>query len=362
MGLIGWVPGITQNSLQFMVFDYGSLLLFGISIMNKPQREFENYNIFLILAACILTALINNYKAYPVNLVHVVSGCLIYFSVVRSLKDYVGIIKLLAFICFLNLAMACTQKLGFNPLYTVFTENPSIQRDHFSMPGFMARNYHLSYLLMVTVPLVFFAKERFKTASVILLAFSALVFIVLTKSYAILLGFAVMALYYLHIKKNYFAIWILTMMLATGVIFNHKTILGKLSVRSEAYQYILKESFINPFVGNGLGSFEMNTGAGSDKPLLASSFNQYLKLGYELGIVGFGVIIHGLWKYYRRFKYFMEPHFIIALLGAFTYPMFHEVMRFARLDIILLTLIAMFEINCINRREYVNGRNNKSQV
>ena len=347
-----WFPGITQNNWQFFIFDYGSLLLFGLSTFRKSEREFRNYNVFLILICSVLVTILNNFKAFPVDLIHVIAGCLLYFSIVRSLKDFKGTIKVLFWIAIINSIVAGFQILGFDPLYAPDPENQFMQKEHLTITGLMGRSYHLSYFLSTVSALSFFLNPIWWSVILIIISFGILLF---TKSYVLIFSLSCLLLFF--IKKRFLFIGvfgILILILILGYL-NISRLQNKLHIRLPTYAYIIKESIVNPFKGYGLGSFDVISkdnliGLGNEEPIkIISSYNQYLRIGYELGWTLTIAIFTGVFFYFKKLG--INKVCILICIPLLLFPMFHEILRFARLDVLIIISFALLEIFLLTKKE-----------
>lgn len=342
-----WLPGIKQNSLQFICLNYGALILFSLAMYSGKQRESRNPFIPLIFGAVIGLSLIINPKAYPVGLLYVTSGALLYYSIVFGVKDGKKILWALVAICGVNIVISLCQKFGFYLIYdNVGITNGSFIQAHLSMPGLMGRNYHLSYMLIFVAPLCFILNKYLGIIAVII----STVFVFLVESYICKLSLGIMLFVLLSSKVNVKILIVLALIAASTIIFLKKDkIKGKIAVRLPAYHYIMNESLVNIFKGKGLGSFDIDSGINSNNPKFESSFNQYLKIIYEIGLIPFIAIAGVIVAYFRKFKS-KSIYFMASLSSILTYPMFHEVLRFARLDILIITVLALFEVSCIDRQ------------
>lgn len=355
LSMLVWFPGMTQNGVQFIFFDYGALVLFGLSTMLPARREVGHGNILLIIALCVIGALLNNYKAYPVGMIHLISGCLLYVAAVRNIEKVERVIFFLILLCAINMFFSVLQCFGIDFLYdrlrSIKENNETIQNMHFSMPGLMARNYHLAYILTICTPLAFLLTWQIGIGFTL----ASLVIIFLVKSYAVVLAFSCMALFLFFRKmttvfcfdplRTFIAI---VLILAAVVAMNFKQIPIKLGVRKDAYMYVMREAFVNPFKGNGIGSFEVDANLYGDAPKFSSSYNQYLRLAYELGLFPVITIFVGAVLYFKKVKSFSNG-IAAAIVAILAFPMFHEVMRFARLDLIIIAVLSIFEVDRLER-------------
>ena len=346
-----WASGMIQNSLQFLMFDYGSLLLFGVAMLNPQVRECKNPVPLLIALFTIIIGVSNNPMGYPVALITVTSGVILYYAMVTRLKDVKGVIKLLLFMAAINVVVSLIQKYGFYFIYEKTVGNMTLYDYHLSMPGFMGRNYHLSYMLIFLAPLGFLFSPVIGVVGLLI----AGAFAVLLKSYTCMLAFILMVAFLStkYIKKNYIITFLLIAFSLT-LFFHHKKLMVKLAPRLESYQFLVKQVTVNIFKGFGVGTFDRNVDLYAEDNTIESSFNQYLRSMYEFGLLPFIAMVIVCFNYFKRFPY--HNRFMLAsIIGILIYPMLHEVCRFARLDILILTIFAIFEIDCIETQSLINN-------
>jgi len=280
-------------------------------------------------------------------MIHLVAGVLLYYAIVLGVKNPRKILWTFAAVMVVNIVIAIAQKTGFYLVYdTGSITNTSIKESHLSMPGLMGRNYHLGYIMVFLTPLCFILKKWLGWIMMLI----SLLFIVLIESWACRLAFGTMSLVLLSrmIPKRYLLISIL---LIAGLVTSlyHPVLQRKIRVRTDSYNYIINESLINIFKGRGIGTFDIDTRLYDADSIVESSFNQYLRTIYEMGIIPFLIMCMAFWKYFKSFTS-KNIYFLASIAAILTYPMFHEVLRFARFNILIIAVVALFEISCINRQ------------
>ena len=279
-------------------------------------------------------------------MIHIIPGCLLYYTLVKYLDNIKDVIYFLFWIAIVNSIVAIFQIFGFDSLYVFSPENQAIQGQHLTVTGFMARSYHLMYFLIVVFTLASLIGRKYQ----IVLAIVCSILLFKIKSYALILAFFCV-LYFIWRKKSIlvsylFGAFLITCVSAFIIIpqLRHKII-----IRLPAYSVLIKESFVNPFKGYGLGTFDLisqeslDTLGGKETTVkVDSSYNQYLKLGYELGWIPFLIICYGIIRYFRRFE--LNRVVMTATIPILLFPMFHEVLRFARMDILIIFVFALLDI------------------
>jgi len=322
-------------------------LLFGLSLCLPPVREFRNYNILILFFITILPVVFKNYLAYPIDLIHITAGCLLYYAIVRSVKDMRGILKTFAIICFINIPILILQFFGLGIVYLPL---------HYV--GLMGRAYHLGYLAVIMTPFLF---EHGKKGYLLSVLFVLTAFLI--KSMAINVSLAAGLIGYMFFKFNKKTVVISSIVLIMGtmsyyLIFDRAYFKNKFDEprRKSAYSYLIKESFMNPIIGNGPGSldndakFVTRIGTDSDSYIVYSSYNQILRTAYEYAWLPLLALFYGAYRYFRKI-WIAEPCFMGAFAAMFAYPMFHEALRFARLLAIIIPIIALYEAYCLDKRK-----------
>lgn len=347
--LCGWWPGFTQSGLQLAVLDYGGPILFAASLFIAQKKKMDNWAIGMILVVCFASSAILSLKAYPVDLVHVVAACLAYIAIVSSLKDPKFLAKILITIGLINVIVALSQKIGFDPIYMVDPANNNIQIQHLSMPGFMGRNYHLGYYLLVTVPIAFYIKY---SLGFIYFGLAALMtFLIgsfaLYLSLAALIGYGLYKWYSLHRWLPKSILWIPVAVMAVCFVYTMpmSAVNNKIHVRSEVYAFSIKEIFTNPLVGHGLGSFERDT----EVKGYGGAFNQPIKIAYELGLMPTTAIVMAILLYAWSIGP-LNGLLVAAAMLLCLFPMFHETLRFTRLTALSLFILALLEMDSLDKR------------
>lgn len=339
-----WLPDISQNGLQMLVLNYMGPLLLALAFFFGAKRVIVNPFIPVILLVSILVSLIVAPRGYPIGMISLVSGSMLYYAILLGVKDIKKIIKVLALVAIINIFFAIASLVGFPLVYDNHDiTNMSILGSHLSTVGLMGRSYHLAFLLILVAPLIFLVNRY---AGYVAIGVAA-IFSIIIESYACRLALiaAILILIYKKVSLKAFLV-IIAILLATGFHYSDK-IMHKIKIRLPVYNQITNESLVNIFFGNGIGSLDLNKGLYDVDSTFESSFNQYLRIGYEVGVVPLLLILGSIWNYFKRFLY-KNPYFIASLAVILIYPIFHEVLRFARLDILIIAIVALFEIDCID--------------
>ncbi len=343
-----WLPGITQSGLQLMILDYFGPLLLAASLLFPSERETRNPAPLLLIAACVCTTIFTNFRGYPSDLIHITGACCIYWALVRNLKDPKGLAAVIAYIAIANITLALCQKSGFNPIYVTEPALNKIQELHLSMPGVMGRNYHLSYFIIAAIPLAFYFNWRIG----MLLTMLASVAVFLIGSYILVFSLLAVILYGLsQWIDTRVVLCIVLVALGAGIGLKHETIANKLMVRKEVYAFSVQEIVANPFVGHGLGTFDVAINLDSNTPKFDSSYNQWLKAAFEIGLLPILLVVMAMWRYFKSFRTF-NAYILVAICALMFFPMFHETLRFARLTTLSVVILSLLEITCLeqNRR------------
>ena len=141
---------------------------------------------------------------------------------------------------------------------------------------------------------------------------------------------------------------------------------SSLGTRWPAWEYMLKEGFINPFIGCGLGMFSQDVSMMFGNSLIQDSYSDYFRLIYEFGPTMFLILAVSAFLYYKRLflqarKYF-TPKILLASVTAILICMLQrDVLTVVRLAIPSVIILALFEASCLDSITK-EACNDKSQI
>ena len=333
-----WLSGFTQSSLQMLFFNYGTIILFGLGILLPAKREFQNYNLFLFIIFAIVISSVRNPHSLSISLLNVIFGSMLYFIVVRNAENVNNILKIFVWLGLLNIGVSAFQAIGIDFIYREKV-----------ICGLMTHKNHLAVFLALIAPILLSKSRLF-----LLLLIPSLI---LTHSLSGILGLVIGAiiLIYFRIKNNllkFLAIGLsLAGLLAATVIFWQGY---KLDSRLPVWNILLKEVFINPFVGKGLDSFKMlSASLTTDKIPVILVYNEYINAFFEWGIIPVLILMYSLFRYYKDiFIYSRASLTLLASIAAFLAMMcFQDPLHLTRLAVPFLIIVALFEVSCIDNKE-----------
>lgn len=338
-GVCGYVPFMSQMGFQSVILDFGGPSLFALHFYSQ-NRICRNLGIGVLLLACIWTSLFLSVIKYPVGIIHVISGCMAYYAIVCGVNDVKSIAKVLVLAGCINIVIAFCQRFGFDPIYVVSSQNPSVQEQHFSMAGIMGRNYHLGYLLAVTSPLAIYLNFRI---GIIYTIISGII-IYWVGSLSVGIAFIVTLLFFLSRWVNKTILFAVCGLMIIPFILHFQEILSKFSLRKDALEFCIRSYLENPFIGHGLGSFTGGT-------YTLNPFSQLTTSLFEIGLIPSVVIIFSSIKYFKSIGIPLRTLWA-SVSALMTYPLFHDTFIFARLSILTISVLALCEIEGLNRRGY----------
>lgn len=321
-----WLPGISQDGLQLMLLDYGSIVLFFLSYLFSRENKTRLYFLpVLMLSACVVSLI--SCRGFNIDVLHMLCFSLLAMTVLQERLSVRDLADCFACVAFINIFMFILQINGLN---LVYADN---QIDILNHPGLMARNYHLGYFLSFSSPL--FLAIPFGWA----LALASLLVIIKVKSWACLGGFVLgmLALAFFKSKKLYKIIFLCALsvfLVSIPFILKNTVVAGHFLCRTDSWTFVLREGLVNPLFGVGLGTLEPTMI--NNNLFLAYSCSDYFKYIFELGLLPVCLII---FSFFYRIK--INPYLIGALIAASFYPAFHEVLRFPRFVILLTPLLAL---------------------
>jgi len=341
-----WLPGFTQNNLQMMIFNYGAVLLFGIGIILPKQREFKNYNLFLLLLLSMIVTIFRNPTQLRIGFLNIVFACLLYYSIVTNVKDIKEISKIFIWLFWINFIVLIFQLFNFNLVY-----KESV------LCGLMAKSNHLAIFLAIIAPILFMQSWLY----LILIG----VILLLLQCYSALLAFVItVILLIINRVKNKRIVFAIIGGLGLGSIPLIIKLFGvywyKIATRLSAWQFLLKESFINPLIGKGIGSFRLETEINNivlgNMPVVLS-YNEYFNFMYEFGLLFSGIFFVSMFLYYKRLTpegCSFNPLFL-SIISILVVCFFQDPLHITRLAVPIITILALFEASCsANKKEVLN--------
>ena len=336
-----WIGSFQQSGLQMLVFNYGALVLFGLSISLPEKREFKNYNLALILGISILISLIKNPFSLSISFINIVFGCLLYYAVIRSTVDVEAITKIFIAVALLNIYMAITQICGLKLLYREYV-----------ICGFMAHKNHLAMFLALVSPILIRRTWTFIPLIMIMLLY--------LQCYAALLGFLsvlIVWLYFKSIKLRYkiFLAGILLLGLACLAMFVMPAY--KTSSRVPVWEVILRESFGNPFLGHGLDSFKAYSNILTTSMLIViNSYSEYMRAIFEYGIFFTTLIGYFIFRYFKNIVSFgdrLSQALFASIISFLIMAGFQDVLHITRLAVPFIVILVLFEVLCLDKRKEI---------
>lgn len=359
-----WLPGITQNSLQLMIFHYGSILLFSIAIISPSKRDFKNYNILILLLLSTIVTLIRFSKGISVGYLNIVFGCLLYYAIVHSVKDVRSVSRWFVYAVWINIGFMLFQLMGLDLLYSNETMDVSggvIQRWWQLKCGLMAKNNHLGMFLAMVCPMIA------ATYTMFLVTVGGV--ILLLKSHSATYGYFVGMIVIVLLRGWRRSTKIIGILMITFLIALLGTRLWEGELSSMAYKFecwwfYFKGSFVNPFIGNGIGALPLHTGHGElglSSSIIENSYNEYIRFMYEFGVLPFIIFTLSMVSYYanlfKKAKNYFMPRILLASISAILVVFFfQDPLHIPRLAVPIIVIFALFEASCLEaiKKEVVN--------
>jgi hypothetical protein len=338
------MSGFTQNDLQLLFFNYGAILLFGLSLALPPKREFKNYNISILLLFSSAVILAQPVYCLSEDFLNIIFGCLLYYAIVRSTSDIKGVLKWLIPVFFINAVIFILQMNKIDFLY-----KPDLIGGPPPVCGLMAQQNHLAMFVSFIAPILALFSWFF-------LPLAALILIILD-CHCATAGFILILLtlifFYRKDKKKTIGLSVLTV-ICLMFFFRHYFQEYHFSTRMPAWKFSLKESFANPFIGHGLGSFAKDIDFLYFKKLhITETYNEYFRAFYDLGIVPTVIFLLSVFHYFKKIWVKTD---ISVILFASVIPFlgimgFQDPLHIVRLAVPFLIIAALFEASLINGGE-----------
>jgi hypothetical protein len=287
--------------------------LFLASLLDKPKREFTMpKGIIGILLLCIVSVFIHSFQILSLG---VLLNIFIFFVGLSIVCKYAGdpkqFYKYITLAVVINCGIWLAQKYWFN--FLPFENNPL-------SGGLCGTTPRLFNYLAIVMPIVF---------SVSPLSLAIPLLSILGGQYAPIVtsGITVFGALKLHRDR---VVAIGTMVI--GCIFLYSHIFESFRVRSQdIFPKAITEAAKLPLIGHGLGAYYQQMGN--------DSFNIFLLLGYDLGILGVFILGYALWESRKLFKFDVISMSMISVLAV---SMFDYVIEIPRLWFTLMFVIAVF--------------------
>lgn len=333
---------------QELFFRYGTLFLFALSLLKKPNRIFTLKHFGLFLAYIIGISIFLNFDIQSRrSILNIGLALLLFKTVVEHIE--IERIKTFAYWAFwllcANLFLCLLQVIQHDPLYQHI--NPVIMPDSDPI-GFMRLKATLGIFAAVLSPLLFILSPWLSIISLPLLYYS--------ESSVAVGAFVITTMFLLSYRmKKVFFLLLLSLLCAAGAYYiffidmPSGQFASRLFIWEHTFSHALKTS---PFFGVGVGKFAafaplMKQGGGNPEPLMwIWAHNEFLQVFFELGIAGLtilGLYISGLWNKFRLYSENREIQslfacFLAILLVSFFHFPFH-LGKLAPMCIVLMALL-----------------------
>lgn len=343
-----WLPNFTQSNLQLLFFNYGAVVLFGLSIVLPSKREFGNYLVPTLLIFGAFLSFVKNPHFLSLSFLNIIFGCMLYYAIVRCATDIKGVLKCFAIAVFVNIGALILQISGMDLLYSPQSQGWPLKC------GFMAKSNHLAVFLAIITPILAYKSILF------VFLIGAILFIL--KCYTAIIVFVIGLLFLYRAKLKNWKVVVPVVVLLIGIcivfippLFNEYSY--KITSRIQTWEFMLKESFVNPFIGHGLDSFKIHVQTfGLDKALIINSYNEFLRVAYEFGPAFLIIFFILMFRYYKNI--FLEatdkvlPNIlcasVISFLAVFA---FQDPLHIPRIAVPMLVMLALFEASCLKKEE-----------
>ena len=318
-----------------------------LSFFIKQKRYSDNIFIPTLLICCAFVSIVRAPRAFSVNLLHILFAVVLYKVIVECVTDVEKISSWFLYCLLINIPFVICQLFGYDPIYVV---NPQSdwQIKLLSHSGMMGRNYHLGFLTAMCLPLAYYKN---KVIGVILTG----LLLVQNTFAGYLAGTMGLMLYFIKnfriTKQKIIAGLIL---LPFGVLAVMKYNFNNMLLRFRIWAGLGKDILVNPFFGNGLGTFDqMFLGEvlevwGVKNIIVISSYNEIFRGIAEIGLFPTVICIATLtkvtmdWYKYARNDRLAKAIFCGAV-SIFLIMLFHEVIRFTRVIIPFVVFCALCE-------------------
>lgn len=323
------------NMAQGMFFVFGIFALFGLAFLSPKQRMGG----FPVIGIIVLWSLVNvfihtfrfslnsTYAAKFINFcllsegfIYILCACILFCLVVNFRKKF-NIFYPLVVINILNLFFAITQSLG---LKLIWSNNHTIS-------GMMGTCSQLSVFSAMTLPVLINTNPAWGIIPIICMF--------LSKSYTGMGALFLATAIYLKITKQYIRLYTCLVIGSAFILFNFKSMWGKLIIRPEVWWITIKEIIRSPFIGLGFDNSLANNMVYS-KVNVGWTFrhNDYLNIARDLGLPFMIILIIGVWKIMKKSRL---NYLSVAILTLLIASFFQTSMYFSRIAGTAIILLAL---------------------
>jgi len=334
-----WLQGITQNNLQNLFFDFGSLIIFFIAVLTKEKREFTNYNIPIIFIYASILTLIQ--LTFSTSLLHLLCALLLYWAIVtRADESELKIMPIIIIItAWLNISIMFLQIFGIDLL----------MYDTKVKCGMMAMEKHFAIFLALSSAFIYSYCWYLN-----ILIFAILIYL---HNITAILGFLTIFLL-MYSKKHKITIPVIigTLIIISGILIKMSY---KFSNRFDIWINALKDIFRNIFIGRGLDSFNGLVTVNKIDYQVPQSYSEFIRTMYSFGFIPFILIAISVFTYYKRLYLIQKNNcakvYFQAVMAIIVMSLFQDTLHIARLGGIIVVLIALFEVSLKTYKEVINA-------
>ena len=326
---------VESGIIQLQFFEYWIILLFIISLAQKPVRSLQDKNLAWLLGLCALS--ISLHPKTIVMFVPIFLGFLLYYLVVNYTKNIKKLLYVIIAISFLNTIFAVLQFFHIDLIYKTFNR----------IDGLMCISSHLGAYQAIALPICYIVNP--------FLSIIPLIGLLLSKSYTPLLAGIIGMVYLFFPNRKKILInlapigWIASFgIISVFILKNYQSILYKLGLRLELWFGVLKDILKHPFIGSGFDAFSKVTSMGQWKVV----FNEYLGVALNLGLIGlffFGKFLH---EKFKGTAVGIERGLKASCLISAIICLGQSSLHFPRLAGTIIVLFALWAI--VNKQENIN--------
>jgi len=316
---IAYTIGIKPEKFELMFFHIGIMVLFIASLLSMPRKIglVIPKGIVLMFALCVLSVAIHSFQTQSLG---VLINVFFFFIGLNLVCNYMGEVnqfyKYIAWAAGINCAVWLVQRYCINFI-------------PFGVPA--GDSLALSGGIFGTTPRLF---NYLAIITPILLSISPLFFIIpilsiIGKQFA---PVVTTGLYLLSMAKTLSRKIVFIVGSVALLVLFHKHIFEAFRVRiHDIFPQVIIGIGQIPFIGHGLGAYYHTLGA--------DSFNLFLLLGYDLGVIGMFALGYAIWKARKLFKINVATMSMVSVLVV---SMFDYVIEIPRLWFTLMFIISSF--------------------
>jgi len=290
------------------------------------------------------------------TLIFVISGMLLWaiFSSIRVTKKFMA--HIISAIIILNIIYVGLQYLNIDPIWVFRDSSPEKNVISARLVGTFGWENHLGIFATVCLPLMFSIPYMIIPTVILIL--------VSHSSICIVVALIISLIYYWNNRLIRYGLLGISVGVGIYAYFNNDILLSiqsSLRARFSIWNDTFKGAFNRPLQGHGLGSWIKASFRERPTPVVGFKLEydklncQYLRLLFELGFVGLGLVLHNIFDTLK--KIFKNKELFCSIVGILLICIFQDPMNYPRTAYIIIVILGL-----ANNKRFIGGYNNGQKI